>query len=156
MATKLTADKKWTLEELEKVKNEKCWLIHDGGVYDVKHFIPYHPGGELLIKHILYTDATDHMTKVHPDWVFTEKMPRYYIGQVDEKNFPPLRSRSKFSQNFRKLEKEMEEEGLFKPCDFYYIREVIKVLSLYILAVYIVLGFEQSLVNLLIGCLIHS
>ena len=98
------------------MKDEKCWLVHEGGVYDVKHFMPYHPGGELLIKHLLYTDATDHLTKVHPDWVFTKKMPQYFIGKVDEKSFPKgyFRSQTEFSKKFRELEEKMKEEGLFE------------------------------------------
>ena len=102
--SKESKGKVWTNDELQAVKDEKYWLIHDGGVYDVKNFIPYHPGGELLIKHLLYTDATDHITKVHPEWVFTDKLPQYFIGTIDEKTFPPLRSKSEFSQKFRKLE----------------------------------------------------
>jgi len=51
------------------MKDTHDWLIFSEGVYDVKPFIPHHPGGELLIKHLLYTDATDHITKVHPDYV---------------------------------------------------------------------------------------
>jgi hypothetical protein len=50
-----------------------------------------------LIQHLLYTDATDHLTKFHPEYVFTDKLPNYYIGTIDEKTFPPLRSNSKFS-----------------------------------------------------------
>ena len=137
------------------MKEEKGWLVYDGGVYDVKNFIPYHPGGELLIKHLLYTDATDHMTKVHPDWVFTEKLPQYYIGEVDEATFP-LRSRTKISQKLRDLEIKMREEGLFVPTDFWYAREIIKVILLHLLAFYIVLKFEQSLLNICIGAFVHG
>ena len=137
------------------MKEEKGWLVYDGGVYDVKNFIPYHPGGELLIKHLLYTDATDHMTKVHPDWVFTEKLPQYYIGEVDETTFP-LRSRTKISQKLRDLEIKMREEGLFVPTDFWYAREIIKVILLHLLAFYIVLKCEQSLLNICIGAFVHG
>ena len=44
-----TVTKVWTYEELQSVKNEKYWMIYETGVYDVRHFMPYHPGGELLI-----------------------------------------------------------------------------------------------------------
>jgi cytochrome b involved in lipid metabolism len=100
-AKKSAVTKVWTYDELLAVKDEKFWMLYDGGVYDVRHFMPYHPGGELLIKHLLYTDATDHINKVHPEWVFTQKLPNYFIGTLDEKTGPPLRSKTVFSKKMQ-------------------------------------------------------
>jgi cytochrome b involved in lipid metabolism len=117
-------------------------LLYEGGVYDVRHFMPYHPGGELLIQHLLYTDSTDHINKVHPEFVFTQKLPNYFIGTIDEKTFPPLRSKSEFSKKIRELEVKMKKEGLFELTPFFYIREVIKIILLFAAAFYII--FKQN------------
>jgi len=85
----------WTYKELQAVLDEKDWLIYGDSVYNVRAFLPHHPGGELLIKHVLYTDVTDHLGKFHPKYVTEEKLPNYLMGKIDEKTFPPLRSRSK-------------------------------------------------------------
>lgn len=73
-------------------KKDLDWLISGDSVYNVRAFIPYHPGGELLIRHLLYTDVTDHLTKFHPEYVFTQKLPNYLIGKIDVKSFPHMRS----------------------------------------------------------------
>ncbi len=94
----------WTYKELQAVQADKDWLIYGDSVYNVRAFIPHHPGGELLIKHVLYTDVTDHLGKFHPKYVMEDKLPNYLMGKIDEKTFPPLRSRSKVSVEFRLLE----------------------------------------------------
>jgi len=58
-------------------------MVYGDSVYDVKPFIPYHPGGELLIKHLLYTDATDHLGKFHPSYVTEKKLPQYIMGKIE-------------------------------------------------------------------------
>jgi len=100
------ADRYYTYEELQGLKEEKAWMVYDDSVYDVKPFIPHHPGGELLIKHLLYTDVTDHIGKFHPAYVTEEKLPKYYMGKIDEKTFPEkfMRSRTVVAKDFRNLE----------------------------------------------------
>ena len=62
-------EKVFTYQELMSMPKEVAWMVHDGKVYDVKPFIPHHPGGELLIEHLLYSDTTDHIGKFHPPYV---------------------------------------------------------------------------------------
>ena len=138
--THLKEVKYWTFKELNEIKDEKSWMIYGDSVYNVKPFIPYHPGGELLIKHLLYTDVTDHLGKFHPKYVTEEKLPQYFMGKIDEKTFPPLTSRSEVSQDFILLEARMEKEGLFNPCYFYYIREFTKVFFFWYMAISIIVS----------------
>jgi hypothetical protein len=65
----------------------------------------------------LYTDVTDHLTKFHPEYVFTDKLPNYYIGKIDASSCPEkfLRSRTPVSVAFRKMEEQMRKEGIFEP-----------------------------------------
>ena len=38
------------MEEVPKHKSrEDCWTVVDGLVYDVTHYIPYHPGGKKIM-----------------------------------------------------------------------------------------------------------
>jgi cytochrome b involved in lipid metabolism len=80
--------KYYTFQELNALKSEKDWMIYGDSVYNVRPFIPYHPGGELLIKHLLHSDVTDHLGKFHPAYVTEEKLPQYFMGKIDESTFP--------------------------------------------------------------------
>lgn len=141
---------------MNSVKADKDWIIYGDNVYNVRPFIPHHPGGDLLIKHVLYTDCTDHLGKFHPKYVTDEKLPNYIMGKIDEKTFPPLKSRSKVSVAFRSLEKKMEEEGLFKPAYFYYIREFTKSLALFSIAVYMTLQGPTTLMPVVLAAFLHA
>jgi len=90
---------------LNAVKGDKEWVIYGDSVYNVKPFMPNHPGGALLIQHVLYTDVTDHLPKFHPKYVMEEKLPNFYMGKINEKSFDYLRSRTKVSVAFREMEK---------------------------------------------------
>lgn len=154
----LSKDRFWTYDELNAVKNEKDWLVYGDSVYNVKPFIPHHPGGELLIKHLLYTDVTDHLGKFHPKYVTEEKLPNYYMGKIAEKSFPTafLRSRTPVAVAFRKLEEEMVKEGLFKPAYFYYIREIIKVVLLWTIAIKICLSGTVNVSYIVAAAFLHA
>lgn len=132
------------------------WLISGDFVYSVRPFIPVHPGGELLIKHMLYTDVTDHLTKFHPDQVLKEKLPRYCVGKIDASTFPNLRSRTKISQEFRELEKRMEKEGLFKPTYGYYIFECLKVFLCFYATFKIIMSGPTEWYIVLLTSLLHA
>eukprot|EP01039_Chlorochromonas_danica_P004241 gene4241-4660_t len=43
--------KPYTKEEIAKHdKREDCWIIVDGGVYDVTNYVDEHPGGDLILR----------------------------------------------------------------------------------------------------------
>ena len=40
------SEKEYTMEEVRKHKTDNdCWIVWNGGVYDVTNFLPDHPGG---------------------------------------------------------------------------------------------------------------
>lgn len=134
-------------------------MISEDGVYDIKAWIPYHPGGELLIKHLLYTDATDHLTKIHPPYVIKEKLPNFFVGKIDAKTCPDryLRSRSPISVAFREeLETEMRKEKLWDPCYFYFIMEFVKVFFFLFLAFYIIIGKPDNIYLIFLASFFHA
>ena len=58
---------------------DDCWLVIDGGVYDVTDFIPNHPGGEAILKGC-GRDATQ-MFSQHPTKA-KDMLPDFKIGEV--------------------------------------------------------------------------
>ena len=50
----------------------------------------------------------------------------------------------------------MKKEGLFEPTDFFYGREFVKIIAIYILAFYMLFNCEQTYVNLIITAIVHA
>ena len=60
------------------------WIILHGKVYDVGHFMAYHPGGGALIEPFIGCDATDAFVRAHK-WVDADKLLEgYYVGFLEE------------------------------------------------------------------------
>lgn len=110
----------------------------------------------MLIKHMLYSDATDHLGKFHPSYVVDQKLPNYYMGKIDVSTFPDLRSRTKDAQDFRVMEEKMRKDGIFEPCYMYYTREIVKVAFLFAAAFYIVLSGPTSVNMVLFAAFLHA
>eukprot|EP00249_Psilotum_nudum_P001063 c13352_g1_i2 orf=239-1666(+) len=66
-----------------------CWLIIWGKVYDVTSWVPHHPGGSFIYMRA-GQDVTQLFDSYHPLWV-REKLPRYYIGEVEESSGDQLK-----------------------------------------------------------------
>lgn len=60
---------------------DDCWLILDGGVYDVTSFIPRHPGGDKILRWC-GKDATQMFAK-HPDSAKAMK-EQFKIGELTQ------------------------------------------------------------------------
>jgi len=57
------------LEEIKRHnKNHDAWIILRGRVYNIGPYLPYHPGGIEICKHVLGKDATSMFDKYHR-WV---------------------------------------------------------------------------------------
>jgi len=132
-----TKDKKiWSLDELKtkEVKEKYSWTIIKDKVYDVKKWMMRHPGGDLVIFHCLYKDATCQFTQFHPKYVEETLLESFYIGDVDKKDVGKLISHSELSKDFVKLDKTLHDKGYFQnEYNFYYI-EVLKVAFLITMA----------------------
>ena len=72
-----------TLEEVKKHnKKEDAWTIIENKVYNITHWIPKHPGGD-IIKQALGKDATQlFIANNHPSYVKKTILPKYYIGTL--------------------------------------------------------------------------
>ena len=75
----------YTEEEVAKHNTkEDCWIIVNGGVYDVTKFAPIHPGGAALIMTVKGKDATEYFNELHKESILEEVGADYKIGTVAE------------------------------------------------------------------------
>ncbi|KAL8965155.1 MAG: hypothetical protein Q9183_004001 [Haloplaca sp. 2 TL-2023] len=71
-------------------------VINDGAVLRLNKWLDYHPGGRLVIQHMVGRDATDEISIYHSARIVSS-MQRYRIGRIQEPwlNFiPPIREGS--------------------------------------------------------------
>ena len=112
----------------ERVSNGEILVIVKNKVYNLTKWAPYHPGGELILKHLsgnsfnLGKDATDATIAFHPAWVWNQKMPLFCIGDLD----PRDHETNPISQSYRKLEEQLHALNLFETDYWFFIRELIK------------------------------
>jgi len=113
--TKTTSKPKaiYTQEEVAKHNSSTdCWLIIGKNVYDVSKFVPYHPGGEILLSHAGHK-ATDVFTAFHPSNAY-KKLENYLIGELPQDMDTPL------EKDLRQARIDMENAGLFQSSKLYY------------------------------------
>lgn len=78
--------KEFTVEEVAKHNAENdCWLIVDGGVYDVTAFLDEHPGGKKILVKASGKDATKQFDQFHKRDVLAKIGSKYQIGKIVEK-----------------------------------------------------------------------
>ena len=78
MGAKTTASSSGGLTEAEVAKHDKendCWVILHGKVYDVTEFLPDHPGGKKAIMLFAGKDATEEFDMLHPPNVLKKYLP---------------------------------------------------------------------------------
>lgn len=134
-------NQKWTLVELKKLNEKYHWMIIRRKVYNLKSWTKIHPGGDLIIKHFLYKDATCEFEAYHPEYVKNEILPRYCIGELLESEKTIMDST--LSKNFDKFKNNLEEKKLFEPNYPYYIYEAIRCLSIFFFALWLLLYYAK-------------
>ncbi|KZO91367.1 L-mandelate dehydrogenase [Calocera viscosa TUFC12733] len=67
---------------------DDCWVVIDGEVYDVTHFLADHPGGTASILRMAGKDATDVFTPIHPPGTLTLLPPTLHMGSIDLSTLP--------------------------------------------------------------------
>ena len=72
-----------TVEEVAKHNTENdCWIIIDGGVYDMTKFLFEHPGGRRVLMKKAGQDATKEFHSLHAPEVLVKYNPLLQIGTI--------------------------------------------------------------------------
>ncbi|EUC31855.1 hypothetical protein COCCADRAFT_6350 [Bipolaris zeicola 26-R-13] len=93
-----------------QIANGRSIVIVDNAVLKLDAWLPYHPGGDKAIRHMVGRDATDEVTRFHSTQTL-QLMSRYQIGRVEGRwtNFLPPIQGGKFRTQ-EELDKLSEEE----------------------------------------------
>eukprot|EP01052_Picozoa_sp_SAG31_P008344 SAG31_NODE_419_length_15872_cov_21.857985_13_plen_412_part_00 len=84
-AAPAAAGKVYTWAEVAKHNTKSdCWLVIDGGVYDVTEFMDEHPGGAGMLKMVAGKDASLHFEELHKPEILTTIGSAFYIGTVSD------------------------------------------------------------------------
>jgi 4-hydroxysphinganine ceramide fatty acyl 2-hydroxylase len=90
--------------EIRKHSHEKdAWIVIDGYVYDVTHFLDIHPGGANIIAEHLGKDATEAFNdfSIHEHSANAlEMMKKFRIGVVEGKVISSTETRERFVRFF--------------------------------------------------------
>ncbi|CAN8291521.1 unnamed protein product [Cochlearia groenlandica] len=65
-------------------KQDDCWVVIDGKVYDVSSYMDEHPGGDDVLLAATGKDATDEFEDAGHSKTARELMEKYFIGEVDD------------------------------------------------------------------------
>eukprot|EP01110_Echinostelium_bisporum_P007348 TRINITY_DN27_c0_g1_i1.p1 TRINITY_DN27_c0_g1~~TRINITY_DN27_c0_g1_i1.p1 ORF type:complete len:639 (+),score=390.60 TRINITY_DN27_c0_g1_i1:60-1976(+) len=80
---KADKNKVYTKDEVSKHNTEKdCWVIVNGQVLDVTHFLKDHPGGKKAIMLFAGKDATEEFNMLHKKDVVDKYAPESIIGNI--------------------------------------------------------------------------
>lgn len=79
-----SSTKKHTLEDCKAHnKEEDCWLVISGKVYDVTQFLDEHPGGFDIVLAATGKDATEDFEEIGHSNAAREMLDKYYIGDFE-------------------------------------------------------------------------
>lgn len=80
-----------------------CWIVLDGGVYDVSQYLEYHPGGKNEILLYAGKDGTAAFRDIHA-WVNYEAiLGKFRVGTLRPRTCGSSQSRSFFSGIFSRF-----------------------------------------------------
>ena len=140
----------FTREEIEGAwkSGGKMMLIFEDKVYDVTSWAPRHPGGQLVIRHMIGRDATDQIRVNHNDDV-VQKMKPFCVGRIEPDGVTVGRP---LSLAFRRLHEEFKQKGFYKTDYSFYVKYYLRFLSLMVIGVLIYCNYGSSF----IGCTIAA
>ncbi|KAF9875001.1 nitrate reductase [Colletotrichum karsti] len=83
-----TPQKQFTREEIEKHdKEDDCWIVVDGKVYDATSVMAWHPGGKApIMAHAgrVHQESTEEFESIHDEFAY-EKLNECLLGVVTDK-----------------------------------------------------------------------
>ncbi|CAG8618788.1 23217_t:CDS:2, partial [Gigaspora rosea] len=121
-------------------KDQPWYIIIDNKVYDIKEFVPDHPGGAPILTHIGKDATGNHVTKVHI--ITHDLLANYYVGDITYEDIISPKGSSKLKVQFTKL-------GYFKSSKIFYLYKSISTIILWFISVMILKSFGNSLPGVL-------
>lgn len=84
-----STSRKITMAELAQHNSPfDCWTAYKGKVYDLSQYLPYHPGGEEILKQAAGVDCTDLYNQYHK-WVNIDGIiGKCQVGMLDLSEAP--------------------------------------------------------------------
>lgn len=141
-----SSTKVWSQEDLNAIKGDTQWICISNKVYDVTNWKDNHPGGDLLLEHFTYQDASYQFSRFHSKKALNY-LPMLQIGVLEK----PLVEESVVMKGFRKLEEELTRDGLYDPTRKFYCLEIVKGLTSIIIGILLVLFGNQSYLTVVIA-----
>lgn len=145
------SDREWTLKELENLKDKYCWTVINRNVYNIKCWMHAHPGGDLVLQHMLYKDATEEYRAYHPEYVTKQLLPKYCIGKLKESEI--VLTDTSFSNDYKRLVATLQEKRFFETNYMFYVLEMIKCFSLFLISIWIILFVNIEYHSTIIYCI---
>ena len=137
-----TVDNNKNAEDSEKL--DKREILIDGTVYDVTSYMRKHPGGS-IIRFGVNTDATDAFRSFHfrsgrPHKILKLLPSRPYDPETDKTKFfqAAETGKSDFVQDFRKLEQDLKDEGVFDPSPLHVAYRMIELVLMLAAGLYMI------------------
>ncbi|VVA92513.1 unnamed protein product [Arabis nemorensis] len=86
-----TLTKLYSMEEAATHnKQDDCWVVIDGKVYDVTSYMDDHPGGDDVLLAATGKDATDDFEDAGHSKSARKLLDKYFIGELDETTVPEM------------------------------------------------------------------
>ncbi|CAL9697434.1 unnamed protein product [Knipowitschia caucasica] len=123
----------YTWEEVQRHRHRSDqWIVINRKVYNVSHWVNRHPGGLRLIQHYAGEDATEAFTAFHRDLKLVQKFLKpLLIGELSEHE--PRQDNNKneaVAADFRALLSEVQREGMFEACPWFFFLHLTHLLLL--------------------------
>ncbi|KAF9279642.1 delta6 fatty acid desaturase [Linnemannia elongata] len=128
------------LNEGKKDAEAPFLMIIDNKVYDVREFVPDHPGGSVILTHV-GKDGTDVFDTFHPEAAW-ETLANFYVGDIAEHD--RAIKGDDFAAEVRKLRSLFQSLGYYDSSKAYYAFKVSFNLCLWALSTFIVAKWGQT------------
>eukprot|EP00924_Labyrinthula_sp_SR-Ha-C_P005462 snap_masked-scaffold_1-processed-gene-32.28-mRNA-1 protein AED:0.03 eAED:0.03 QI:0/-1/0/1/-1/1/1/0/143 len=78
------------VEVSQHKKDEDCWIVVHGKVYDISKYLDDHPGGPEIILDVAGTDATEDFEDTGHSEDARNTLKEYYIGDLKQAGKPTM------------------------------------------------------------------
>ncbi|CAG8549696.1 11179_t:CDS:2 [Acaulospora morrowiae] len=139
-------------KSMDGTKYETCqpwYIIIDNKVYDVKDFVPDHPGGSVILT-LIGKDATDAFNNFHQESTH-DLLANYYVGDVAPEDIAS--TKEGFSKELRELKELFVKLKYFESSKAYYLFKISSNISIWASSVLLLYAFGNSILGVLVAAI---